>query len=591
MMITLPATAHFVVSYDNSLVGSSTQWSGQQLAQNVLDYCEYDFARLSALFGVMPQPQNLPIAVNIVPGAGGASNDGIGAIPAGIAPTITAIVGSNDVYTYPAGIEGLVVAEAAEIFMVVQNHGWDPGWSDGEALSRVSGQILYPESAWAFATGTSWFNPGTYTNPVDWIDKVEHTDQDYVSIGCGSLFFNYLAYQLNYTWPVIIAAGAPTTNTLAETATILGAAGGYATFLAQLQNSFPTGELYPATTPFNEQLDDVYPLGALPAQLPALYMRHNTADDGTSHSPPLGASPDIIMKNAQVANPQATYSTPASIASANESDASVLAGQTNYLYLRVWNRGASAAQNVFASVYWSPPATLVTPSMWNLIGTSYYPQVPTGSVVEVTTIGIPWPADEIPAPGHYCFVATVGNNYQPAPNPEVLMAFATFQDYYNYILDNNNITWRNFNVVDVPMGQIKGRFGDLLGLPFHITGAWNGEEVFGLETIADLPEGSTLVLQAADWIGWGLTPVPPGLKAFQDLETDIANTRRLRVPLPANRAHMLGEIKLPAHTAAASHLLVHIPPELHDRPYDVAIRQLYKGQEVGRITWRLVPVR
>jgi hypothetical protein len=155
----------------------------------------------------------------------------------------------------------------------------------------VSGQILYPESAWAFATGTSWFNPGTYTNPVDWIDKVEHTDQDYVSIGCGSLFFNYLAYQLNYTWPAIIAAGAPTTNTLAETATILGAAGGYATFLAQLQNSFPTGELYPATTPFNEQLDDVYPLGALPAQLPALYMPTTPPTTGRRIRRPWGPAP------------------------------------------------------------------------------------------------------------------------------------------------------------------------------------------------------------------------------------------------------------------------------------------------------------
>ena len=58
-----------------------------------------------------------------------------------------------------------------------------------------------------------------------------------------------------------------------------------------------------------------------------------------------------------MADPQATFSTPASIASANESDADVLAGQTNYVYLRVWNRGEAAAQNVFANVYYSPPAT------------------------------------------------------------------------------------------------------------------------------------------------------------------------------------------------------------------------------------------
>jgi hypothetical protein len=596
MMIKLPSTAHFVVAYDDSLTGSAVQWSGKQLAQNVLDHCEYDYARLSALFGVTLQPANLPIAVNIVAsGGGGGSNDGLAAIPGGYAPTITLNVGPNNIYAYPEGICGLLVIEEAEIFMVVQNNGWNLAWSAGEALSRVCSQILYPESAATAATGSDWFNPSTHTNPVDWIDNVEPSDLDFVSIGCGSLFLNFLAYQLNYTWPAIIGAGAPSTNTLAETATILGATQDYAAFLALLQSNFPTGDLYPAATPFDQRIDDVYPLGPLPTQLPSLYMRHNTADDGTSHSPPLSNSPDIIMKNAQVANPQATFSTPASIASANESDASVRAGRTNYLYLRVWNRGTARAKNVFASVYWSPPATLITPSMWSLIGTSYYPDVPTGSMVEVTTLGIPWPADQIPmvprplphtlggGRGHYCFIATVGNNYQPAPNPETLSAFSTFQDHYNYILNNNNITWRNFNVVPVRKGKI-----GLISLPFHITGAGIDTEIFALETIADLPIGSTLAIQVADWIGHDLRPAVQRFEAFQDFETDIANTHRQRLPLPTNGAHVLGEIALPAHTAAASHLLVELPREFRDRAYDVIIRQLYRGEEVGRVTWKLL---
>jgi len=66
-------------------------------------------------------------------------------------------------------------------------------------------------------------------------------------------------------------------------------------------------------------------------------------------------------------NGQGTFSTPVSINSDMESDPSVLNGQDNYVYLRVWNRGVNTA-NVTATVYWSPPASLVTPSMWNLIG-------------------------------------------------------------------------------------------------------------------------------------------------------------------------------------------------------------------------------
>jgi hypothetical protein len=591
MIVSLPPTAHFAISYDDTIAANNNHASGAALAQSVLDYCEYDYARLAALFGVILQPQNLPIQVTIVAGAGGASNNGITAIPAGQPPVITGTVAPDNGYLEPGLIEPLVVAELAEIFMAAQNQGWNPGWSDGEALSRVSGQILYPENAWLFATGSYWYNNDTYTAPADWVDNVEHTDQDFVSIGCGSLFLNYLAYQLNYTWPAIYQAAPTTTNALAETAETLGVAGGgYAAFLSLLQTNFPAGELSSAASPVN-LIDDVYPLGPLPAQLPSLYMRNNTGDNATTHGGPLGGSPDIILKNAQVANPQATYSTPASVANANESDASVIAGQTNYLYLRVWNGGAAVAQNTFATVYFSPPATLVTPSMWTLIGSSYYQTVPTGNAVEVSTLGIPWPADQIPAPGHYCFVATVGNAYQTAPDPALLNTFSSFQDYENYIATTNQVTWRNFNVVAVPSGQIRPSWGHLISLPFHLTGAWMEDAVFQFETIADLPKGAELALEVADWIGRGLAPASKAPRARRDLVTDPANPARLRIPLPVARTHTLAEIRLPAHTAAPSHLFAYIPPEAHDRPFDVAIRQLYRRKEVGRITWRLMPAR
>jgi hypothetical protein len=586
MIVQLGQTPHFTVSYDDTLAANANHPSGQTLAQSVLDYCEYDYARLASLFGVTLKAQNLPIAVTIQAGNGSAFNDGVSAIAGGFPPAITSTVTANTGYLEPGLIEPNVVAELAEIFMAAQGAGWNPGWSDGEALSRVSGQILYPENAWLFQTGADWFNATTHTNPVDWVDNVEHTDQDFASIGCGSLFLNYLAYQLNFTWPAIYQAGAPSTAALAETAGILGASGGYAAFLSLLQTSFPTGNLF-AGKPADEWLDDVYPLGSKPAQLPALYMRNNTSNDATNHGGPLSDSPDIILKNAQVANPQATYSTPQSIANANESDANVVAGQTNYLYLRVWNGGLVAAKNVFATVYYSPPATLVTPSMWTLIGTSYYATAPTGSQVEVTSIGIPWPADQIPAPGHYCFVATVGCNYQPAPVPELLANFATFQDYENYIADNPNVTWRNFNVVQVQMGQIRPPWGHLVPLPFHLTGAWMEDVVFQFETIAALPEGSALAFQAAEWVGRGLRPARQDLTFHLDRTTDPANTRRVRMPLSISGTHVLGEIKLPTRTVAPSHLLAYIPLERHNRPCDVVIRQLHRGREVGRITWRL----
>jgi hypothetical protein len=230
--------------------------------------------------------------------------------------------------------------------------------------------------------------------------------------------------------------------------------------------------------------------------------------------------------------------------------------------------------------------------MWNLIGTTYYPEIPVdGEPVQVSVPGIPWPKSQIPSTGHYCFVATVGNNHQPAPTPASL-SFATFDAYVDYIRANNNITWRNFNVIETDFGRIKGPFGDMLGLPFRISGAWDHEHTFDLGTIADLPKGSGLALQVPSWLGRRLDPVPDQLEVFEeDLETDPAHPQRVRVQLPVNEPHRLWQIKLPTGTDSASHLLVYIPPERHDRPFDIAIRQLYKGQEVGRITWRLVPER
>jgi hypothetical protein len=63
----------------------------------------------------------------------------------------------------------------------------------------------------------------------------------------------------------------------------------------------------------------------------------------------------------------------------------------------------------------------------------------------------------------------------------------------------------------------------------------------------------------------------------------------MRLDLDPNGRQVLGEADVPAGTAAVSHLLVHVPAEHRGRVHTVAIRQLYAGREVGRITWRLVP--
>lgn len=492
------------------------------------------------------------------------------AIPSCASTDITCNISSS---SSAASLPSLVDAELTEVFMYVQGNGWICNWSNGEALSRLTPTILYPNLAPNWSVGEDWINSARN----DFVDNVDHSDLHLDTIGCGTLFLNYLAYQLNYQWPAIIAAGAPTTNTLAETATILGVASPYTDFYNLLQSVYPDTSLWTITE------DDVYPIGA-PSAVPDLYMRHNLADDGTSHTGSLSDSPDIILKNNPVANPQATYATAASIGSDSESDPYVLTTQANWVYLRVWNR-ASDAPNVFATLYWSPPVTLVTPNMWNLLGSAYLPDVPPGSLVQVSNPGVIWPQDQIPAPGHYCFIATVGNADDPAPAPH---SFASFTDFENHIYANNNITWRNFNV---GVFLMPGPFPGFAGLRFLVTGAWDAPRPFELETIAQLPAGSRFALQVPRWIGRALDPLPEGCEEHEDAETDPDHRIRTRIPLRPQGSHHLGRVELPAGAAAASHLLVDIPEGCHDRPYEVAIRQLHNGREVGPITWRLLSRR
>ena len=524
MMVQAGSTANFIVTYDNTLS------NGLAVANGVLDYCEYDLVRLSMLFGGILPP--VPITINCIPGAGGAGWSGT---------TMSLFVSASST---AAGAPATVDAELAEMFMVAQGNGWVANWSNGEALSRTLATVLYPNRIDLFSTANSWLN----SPRNDYVDHVEHTDQDFVSIGCGALFLYYLANQLNYQWPAIIAAGAPTTNTLAETATILGVTNAYTNFFNLLNTYFPNSSLQ------NLPNDNPYPLGPQ-SMSPTLYIRHNLADDGTSHTGSLSDSPDIIAKNNPVAIPQAAYSTAASIASNTEGDADVIDGQTNYVYLRVWNRGQDA-HNVFAAVYWSPPATLVTPNMWNLIGYAYYPDVPAGQLVEVSNPGITWPADLLPGPGHNCFVATVGNAFELAPTPPT---FATFSDFVNYIYANNNIAWHNFNTVAMGgMHHQRPPFHGFVALPVHITGAWDKPHLFHLETVARLPQGSRLALQVPERVGTAFRPEIGDGEEFDD--PDLGDDhRRLRIRLDPHGTQKLGQIELPAKTDAYSHLLVDIP--------------------------------
>ena len=101
-----------------------------------------------------------------------------------------------------------------------------------------------------------------------------------------------------------------------------------------------------------------------------------------------------------IADPQATYGEGSGTEDSNTLGSKAEAGQDNYIYVRVRNRGGSAATNVVATVYWAEVSSLVTPDNWHLIGSTTLASVLEGDILTVLP-PITWAAADIPATGHY----------------------------------------------------------------------------------------------------------------------------------------------------------------------------------------------
>ena len=185
------STAHFHVYYDDSLGAN-----GPTLAQAVLNTAEQDYTALQGWFGGIT-PGGLPFVVNIVPGSGGASH----ADCAATTLSCDAFDGTDSDL-----VRMLVVAEADEVFMAAQNKGWNCGASNGEGLSRVLATERYPAQLDGFATASSWLN----SNRQDYVSNTDPTDRNFVSIGCATLFINYLRFQLGYSLDAVVQAGGST---------------------------------------------------------------------------------------------------------------------------------------------------------------------------------------------------------------------------------------------------------------------------------------------------------------------------------------------------------------------------------------------
>jgi hypothetical protein len=308
-----------------------------------------------------------------------------------------------------------------------------------------------------------------------------------------------------------------------------------------------------------------------------IYVRDNIDDNGSRYAGMISASPDVITKPFAVMNPDTAFGAGSGTENTRDLGNSILAGLDNYIYVRVKNKGLTPMNNVQVQVYYSEVGTLITPDRWNLIGNTTIPVVPAGDILTVTPNPIVWPAAEIPASGHYCYVCLIGCTEDPMPDP-ILLSLADWDDFNNMIRDNNNITWRNFNVINL----VPASYHMPLPVPFNMHGAQNKKVKFGFQLAHTFPYGTRIQLEfPADLL-------PEMSKTGHPI---FKNEDANYITWDHGNVIVLENMELPESYKGRCRIMINFPEnELElNMPHFLTITQLYKNKIAGKITWEIKP--
>lgn len=311
---------------------------------------------------------------------------------------------------------------------------------------------------------------------------------------------------------------------------------------------------------------------------PDIYIRDQVSDDGTVPSVgSLSSSPDIIVRPSAVADANVSFGEGSGTENSNVLGSQVEAGQDNFIYARMKNRGTADTVGATARIFWSPASTLVTPDLWTEIGVTSPIDVPQGDTLEVTD-ALVWDKNDIPGTGHYCFVGLIGHPADPEPT---IPPATDWTGFLNFIRNENNAAWRNFNVVD----NLPDDPSDPFVAEFLIANAPDRRRQFGLRIEQKLARGVQVILR-----------VPMGIaKPFLsngNVEFKVdRETKMVDILLPRTPNLVIPELILPAKARMKSAFIIK-GLQKNFRPGNmIAISQHFKDMEVGRVSWKFVKKR
>jgi hypothetical protein len=220
-------SAAFKVYYDNNLGAVA----GGILADGVLTRCDADYQSVFAIFGTVTPP--LPITCVICTFADSPGGYHYSCIDNTLYVSGQALAPPNSIDTATA--LAVLVAEEVEVFSAAQGLGWNCGDTNGEGLSRVLAEELYPGVLDYFHTADVWLDTGR----PDYVSNNVGNDSDPSSNGCSVVFLYFLHYVLGYDWATIVqAAGTTLEQTYVK---LTGSSGGYSALRNCVDNLYPPG--------------------------------------------------------------------------------------------------------------------------------------------------------------------------------------------------------------------------------------------------------------------------------------------------------------------------------------------------------------
>jgi subtilisin family serine protease len=334
--------------------------------------------------------------------------------------------------------------------------------------------------------------------------------------------------------------------------------------------------------------------------VPDVYMRRRVGDDDGSSPGPyeeISSSPDILVWTAQPPGaqqasdrfgegPRTNHLAPGNPIDPEHPNKVY----PNSLYVRLRNRGAGVGE-ARVQLFASPAATLITPERWLPIGSVGVKKIFQGDTLTVSPpipVDLPqkwpqdasrWPASVLPTADvvpAYSFLA-VQVPWDASPDLPSSLARSTglppgppYFDWTEFrsFLRSPGVAWRNLHPIDVRADMT---------LPFYLAGTPDRARSFDFEVIQRLPAGAEVILK-----------VPAALAAkLRQRQPWLANGSG-DLKLPRRPRTALSQVALAPGVLAHAAFQVQVSSSALLRGHSLAIRQLWRGEEVGRITWWFV---